>query len=279
MDEPVRLSKRMSELGLASRREADDYIRAGLVKVNGVTAVLGQKVASSDTIELSRQAARSQEAQASIVINKPVGYVSGQAEDGYEPAKVLVTPENRWDEDAEPRRFSRAMLAHLVPAGRLDIDSTGLLILTQNGRLAKAVIGEEAATDKEYLVRVAQIASGEPGARASQIERLRFGLALDGRALRRARVEPVNEAELRFVLTEGRKRQIRRMCDMVGLKVLRLKRVRIGAVKLGALPAGKWRFMTPGEVRSFLQGTSRSDEDRALPEARLRSPRPKKPLQ
>ena len=252
MDGPVRLSKRMSELGLASRREADAYIAAGLVKVNGRVAVLGQKVAAGDRIELSRRAAKAQEEQASIVLNKPVGYVSGQAEDGYEPAKVLVTPGNRWEKDPDPRRFSGAVLAHLVPAGRLDIDSTGLLILTQNGRLAKAVIGEEAATDKEYLVRVAQASTGEPGACASQIERLRFGLELDGKPLKRASVEALNEAELRIVLTEGRKRQIRRMCETVGLKVLRLKRVRIGAVALGGLPPGKWRFMTASEVQSFL---------------------------
>jgi 23S rRNA pseudouridine2604 synthase len=136
-------------------------------------------------------------------------------------------------------------LRHLAPAGRLDIDSTGLLVLTQDGRIAKRLIGDETRIEKEYLVRVAYRGNG-PFPEAD-LERLRHGLVLDDVQLRPARVSWANEDQLRFVLREGRKRQIRRMCDLVGLQVLGLKRVRIGSVSLGALPAGQWRYLRDDE--------------------------------
>jgi 23S rRNA pseudouridine2604 synthase len=171
--------------------------------------------------------------------------VSGQAEDGYEPALVLVTPANQWREDRSGTRFLREHLKSLVPAGRLDIDSVGLLVLTQDGRVAKQLIGEDSAIEKEYLVRVAT-KTGEPLPDAS-LALLRHGLELDGEALRPAQVEWVNDDQLRFVLTQGKKRQIRRMCEAVGLQVLGLKRVRIGQVMLGDLPPGQWRYLRIGE--------------------------------
>jgi 23S rRNA pseudouridine2604 synthase len=176
--------------------------------------------------------------------------VSGQAEDGYEPAKVLVQPRNRWKEDASPRRFAPSQLQSLVPAGRLDIDSTGLLVLTQDGRIARQLIGEDSPVEKEYLVRVgfgsvtSDVESAFP---ASQLARLRHGMTLDGQPLKPARVDWQNPEQLRFVLTEGKKRQIRSMCELAGLKVLGLKRVRIGRVTLGNLPLGQWRYLGPNE--------------------------------
>lgn len=249
-DAPQRLSKRMSELGLSSRREADAWIAAGSVKVNGVTAELGQKVTREDVITIDRRASAEQGERVTILINKPVGYVSGQAEDGYEPAKVLVTPENHWAKDTSSRRWSRAQLAHLVPAGRLDIDSMGLLVLTQDGRVAKTIIGETSDVDKEYIVRVGN-ADGTVPLRLSDknLALLNHGLSLDGVALLPAKVTRLNADELQFVLREGKKRQIRRMCEAVGLKVLRLKRVRIGRVRLGDLPLGAWRYL--GENEAF----------------------------
>ena len=124
----MRLSKRMSELGLASRREADEWIARGWVKVDGKTAQTGQKVRPNACIEILAKAKREQSERVTILINKPVGYVSGQAEDGYEPARVLVRAENHWDGDRSARRFSFSQLKGLVPAGRLDIDSVGLLL-------------------------------------------------------------------------------------------------------------------------------------------------------
>ena len=246
MTEPLRLSKRMSELGLCSRREADDWIAKGWVKVDGqVIAELGSKVLPHQKITIERQAQAEQSRRVSVLINKPIGFVSGQAEDGYKPAVTLVRPENRWTEDKLPLQFSAAQLKSLVPAGRLDIDSTGLLILTQDGRIAKTLIGEDTSVEKEYLVRVKYT----KGAKLPEheLKRLNHGLTLDGKALLPAKVRWQNEDQLCFILREGKKRQIRRMCEMVGLQVLALKRVRIGRVKLGNLPMGQWRYLGADE--------------------------------
>ncbi len=242
MTEPLRLSKRMSELGLCSRREADDWIAKGWVKVDGqVIAELGSKVLPYQKITIERQAQAEQSRRVTVLINKPIGFVSGQAEDGYKPAVTIVRPENRSAEDKLPLQFSAAQLKSLVPAGRLDIDSTGLLILTQDGRIAKTLIGEDTSVEKEYRVRVKYT----KGAKLPEheLKRLNHGLSLDGKALLPAKVRWQNEDQLCFILREGKKRQIRRMCEMVGLQVLALKRVRIGRVKLGNLPMGQWRYL------------------------------------
>ena len=242
----MRLSKRMSELGLASRREADEWIAKGWVQVDGqIVNELGSRVVAGQHVSVDAKARHQQAQRVTVLLNKPVGYVSGQAEDGYEPALVLVTPQNQWREDRSGTRFLREHLHSLVPAGRLDIDSVGLLVLTQDGRVAKQLIGEDSAVEKEYLVRVA-VASGAALA-AVALARLEHGLELDGEALRPARIERVNQDQLRFVLRQGKKRQIRRMCEAVGLQVLGLKRVRIGSVMLGDLPAGQWRYLRADE--------------------------------
>ena len=171
-----------------------------------------------------------------------------------------------------------------MPAGRLDIDSTGLLVLTQDGRVARQLIGEDSVMEKEYLVRVAYVGAENAAAATSaaathaplrapskptqlsriddddpvtsdvqsvfpadRLQRLRHGLSLDGQALKHAKVDWQNPEQLRFVLTEGKKRQIRRMCELVGLKVVGLKRVRVGRVMLGNLPVGQWRYLQPHE--------------------------------
>lgn len=236
----------MSELGLCSRREADVWIERGWVRVDGkVVAELGSKVYPHQKITIEKQAAAEQAQRVTILINKPVGFVSGQAEDGYQPAVVLVKPENRWSEDTAPVQFHRSQLRSLVPAGRLDIDSVGLLVLTQDGRIAKHLIGENGGIEKEYLVRVRYTRPGTfPDA---ELKKLNHGLVMDGKPLLPAKVNWQNEDQLRFILREGKKRQIRRMCDMVGLKVLGLKRVRIGNVKLGKLPEGQWRYLREDE--------------------------------
>ena len=242
MTEPVRLSKLMSERGLCSRREADSYIEKGLVFVDGKrVSELGTKVDPDCSIRLDTEATAQQQQRATILLHKPVGYVSGQPEPGYEPAAALIRPDNRWREDRAPRRFDRAHLKGLAPAGRLDIDSTGLLVLTQDGRIAKQLIGDDSGIEKEYLVRV----EGRLDERGLAL--LNHGLSLDGHKLRPAKVGWQNADQLRFVLKEGRKRQIRRMCELVGLRVVGLKRVRIGRVRLGDLPLGQWRYLRDDE--------------------------------
>jgi 23S rRNA pseudouridine2604 synthase len=246
----TRLNKRMAELGLCSRREADDWIARGWVRVDGEVAVMGLQVAQEARIEVDPKAQGQQQQQVTILLNKPIGYVSGQAEDGHQPAVVLVQQRNHWNGDASKLRFAPSQLRGLAPAGRLDIDSIGLLVLTQDGRVARQLIGEDSGMEKEYLVRVtygevaADVQSAFPSA---QLARLRHGLSLDGQPLKRAQVEWQNPEQLRFVLTEGKKRQIRRMCELVGLKVVGLKRIRIGRVLLGQLPVGQWRYLAAHE--------------------------------
>jgi 23S rRNA pseudouridine2604 synthase len=241
-DGKIRISKLMSEQGLCSRREADAYIERGWVFVDGERVTeLGSRAYPSQKITLSKEAKSNQLAQVTILLNKPVGYVSGQAEQGFKPAVTLIAAASRHAGDKSPLRFNPAHLKGLAPAGRLDIDSTGLLVLTQDGRIAKLLIGEDSRIEKEYLVRV------EGKLDEEGLKRLNHGLSLDGRALKPAKVSWQNEDQLRFVLREGRKRQIRRMCELVGLKVTGLKRIRIGSVKLGDLPPGKWRYLREDE--------------------------------
>lgn len=237
----VRLSKLMAEKGLCSRREADTYIAAGLVFVDGEKVdVLGTKVSPYARITLDAKALKTQKSLATILLNKPIGYVSAQPEPQYTPAIKLITPENQFG--VSKQKLTKDSFEGLAVAGRLDIDSQGLLIFTQDGRIAKQIIGENSEIDKEYLVRVEGVLPKE------KLQLLRHGLELDGKPLLPALVEWVNEDQLRFVLREGKKRQIRRMCEAVGLKVRGLKRVRVGKIKLGQLPEGKWRFLEPGET-------------------------------
>lgn len=240
-EELIRLSKLMAQRGLCSRREADAFIEQGLVLVDGqVINQLGTKVPPDAEIKLAPQARKEQNNLVTIILNKPVGYVSAQAERGYEPAIVLITRANQFG-DAK-LKLKPEHLRGLAVAGRLDIDSQGLLLFTQDGRIAKKIIGDNGRVEKEYIVRVSGSLPDE------KLRLLCHGLELDGKPLKPARVEWLNRDQLRFVLTEGKKRQIRRMCELVGLKVVGLKRVRIGKLKLGHLPEGKWRFLEAGEA-------------------------------
>ncbi len=241
MTDPIRLSKRMAELGICSRREADSYIEKGWVSVNGKIAVLGQKVSPADRIDLNKQAHEQQASRVTILLNKPVGFVSGQPENDYRAAAELITAENQWEGDNSRIVFHPSHTRNLAPAGRLDIDSVGLLVLTQDGRIAKQLIGDNSNSEKEYLVRV------KGSLKENGLALLNHGLSLDGEELRPARVTWQNQDQLRFVLKQGKKRQIRRMCELVGLRVVGLKRIRIGRVKLGALPQGKWRYLQANE--------------------------------
>lgn len=244
MTELVRLSKLMSQRGLSSRREADRLIEKGLVRVNGeLVNTLGVKFPEDVKIELTQRAQAMQNELVTIMINKPVGYVSGQAEDDYVPAVRLIKDETHSDIDQTGIQLKGNHFDGLAPAGRLDIDSQGVLVLTQDGRIAKQLIGENSDIEKEYLVRVDGDITEE------QIEKLTFGLELDGKPLKRAKISQLNPEQLQFILREGKKRQIRRMCEAVGLHVTGLKRVRVGELRLGKLEEGQWRFVKAEEFR------------------------------
>ncbi|NGX27429.1 MAG: 23S rRNA pseudouridine(2604) synthase [Chlamydiae bacterium] len=226
MDNKVRLSKLLSERGVCSRREADRYIERGEVLVDGqVVSTLGIRVAPDAKIALASSAQKKQKSKVTILLNKPIGYVSTQPEKGYKEAVELLPLSYR----------------NLNTAGRLDIDSKGLLVLTEDGVLVKKLIGENCQMEKEYLVRVEGTISKE------KIAKLKTGLFLDDKPLKPAKIDQLETQVLRFILQEGKKRQIRRMCEQVNLKAIGLKRVRIGRIMLGDLPEGKWRFLKPNE--------------------------------
>lgn len=238
----VRLSKVMADRGICSRREADELIERGWVFVDGKrVSELGTRIDPDARVVLAPEAKRAQAQRVTILLHKPVGYVSGQPEPGYEPAVVLIGGDTQFDRDTA-QRFHPSQLKGLAPAGRLDIDSTGLLVFTQDGRIARQLIGDDSKVEKEYLVRV------EGRLIEGGLALLKHGLSLDDKPLRPAQVEWINDDQLRFVLKEGRKRQIRRMCELVGLKVVGLKRVRVGRVRLGDLPLGQWRYLREDEA-------------------------------
>jgi 23S rRNA pseudouridine2604 synthase len=240
--EAVRLNKFMGQSGLCSRREADALIAEGLVSIDGETVTdAGRKIQPGQTLTLAGKAEARLAEGLTVVMNKPMGYVSGQPEPGKTPAVRLLTAANRIGEGEVPARD-----ASLPPIGRLDEDSRGLLLLSSDGVVAKAVIGPESQLDKEYLVRV------EGRVTEAALARLRHGLELDGRRLKPARVTQVEPQRLRFVLKEGRKRQIRRMCDLVGLGVTDLLRIRIGPIRLDDVAEGRWRMLSQAEREALI---------------------------
>jgi 23S rRNA pseudouridine2604 synthase len=242
MDDNQRISKILAQRGICSRREADYYIKRGWVFLDGEQVTqLGTKASTEAKITLSPEASHQQSQKVSILLHKPLGYVSTQAEKGYKDALCLITPENQ-DPQFKSGNLLDEHLKRLSVVGRLDINSKGLLVFTQDGCLAKQIIGENSPVEKEYLVRYrGQISP-------STLSTLRHGLELDGKELKPARVEIINDDQFKIVLREGKKRQIRRMCELVNLEVLALKRVRVGKVKLGKLKEGHWRFLKKDET-------------------------------
>src|SRR5579875_696830 len=241
--EPQRVNRWLAQSGVCSRREAELLIAQGLVSIDGETVTdPGRKIATGQTLILADAAKSRLEGALTVMLNKPVGVVSAQPEPGQIPAVRLLTPAALVGESPiVPDRDTR-----LAPVGRLDMDSHGLLLLSEDGVVAKAVIGPDSKLEKEYLVRVRGELSEE------KLARLRHGLTLDGRRLKPAKVIQIEPRRLRFVLQEGRNRQIRRMCELVGLDVTDLYRLRIGPLRLGDLKEGRWRVVTPEERRKLI---------------------------
>ena len=238
--EPQRVNKWLGQSGVCSRREAEALIEKGLVSIDGERVTdTGRKILPGQTLVL---ADGDEAAPLSVVLHKPMGIVSAQPETGQTPAVRLLTRAALIGESPTiPDRDTR-----LAPLGRLDMDSRGLLLLSEDGVLAKAIIGPQSDLEKEYLVRVTGRITPE------KIARLCHGLTMDGRQLKPAKVSVVQGQELRFILKEGRNRQIRRMCELVGLHVMDLVRIRIGPLRLDDLPEGRWRVLKPDERAALI---------------------------
>ena len=246
--EPQLVNRWLAQNGVCSRREAEGLITRGLVSIDGETVEdVGRKILPGQTLTLSDTAQTLLESGLTVMINKPAGIVSSQPERDQIPAVRFLTRENLWGESAAIPGFG----AHLAPVGRLDMDSRGLLVLSEDGVVAKAVIGPASELEKEYLV----VVHGE--ITEKKLTTLRYGLQLDGRQLKPAKVSLVGQGgqKLRFILKEGRNRQIRRMCELVGLDVVDLQRIRIGSLRLGDLPEGRWRPLTADERSSLLKAS------------------------
>ena len=244
--EPVRINKWLGQTGVCSRREAEALIAAGMVTIDGESVTdAGRKIEPGQTLTLNDRGEAALASGVTILIHKPLGYVSGQPEPDKIPAVRLLTAENLVGEGTPP-----AEDASLPPIGRLDEDSRGLLLLSSDGVVAKAVIGPQSKLDKEYLVRI------EGDVTEKKLALLRRGLMLDGRILKYARVSRMEQNRLRFILTEGRNRQIRRMCEMVDLEVTDLLRIRVGPIHLNNLPEGSWRMITSEEREALISGST-----------------------
>lgn len=243
--EPQRVNRWLAQSGVCSRREAEALIARGLVSINGERVDdPGRKIAAGQLLLLADDAEAELSNALTVMVHKPVGVVSAHPERSQTEAAQLLTADRLWGGAAEAPGPERS----LPPLGRLDMDSRGLLLLSEDGVAAKAVIGPESTLSKEYLVQVEGAVTGR------KLGLLRYGLRLDGRQLRRAQVEVEPDGRLRFVLTEGRNRQIRRMCELVELRVLDLFRIRVGPLALGDLPEGRWRPITAAERAALIAG-------------------------
>ena len=240
LNEPPRLAKRISEMAQCSRRLADEWIENGWVRVDGkVVTTLGIRVHPNARIEIMEAANKHQSESVTILLNKPPE-ADGETNEGG-GLLPLIRADNRWAEDDSQATFKATHLRGLAQAGKLDAGASGMVVFTQEGSVARRISGDETRLEKEYLVRVEGELSPEG------MQQLNYGLELDAVKLKRAQVSWQNEQQLRFVLHESKKQQIVRMCELVGLRVISIKRIRIGSVSLGKLPAGQWRYLRDNE--------------------------------
>ena len=228
--EGIRLQKVLAKAGFGSRRVCDDLIADGRVKVNGEPAVLGRRVdPEHDRVEVDGVPVSVQEGLVHYLLNKPRGVITTADDPQGRPTVVGLVP-------ADPRVF---------PVGRLDADTEGLLLLTNDGALAQRVTHPSHGVEKEYVAQV----EGQPGRAA--LRRLREGVELEDGPTAPAKVVETDPGVLRITIHEGRNRQVRRMCAAVGLPVTRLIRTRIGPLADRSLAPGEWRVLTQAEVRAL----------------------------
>ncbi len=246
-DEKIRLQKFMADCGVASRRKCEDLIASGAVYVNGRKACVGDKVCSDDTVTVHGKPLRTQRQNAYYMLHKPRGYITTMHDEkGRKCVAQLIG-------DIPERVY---------PVGRLDRESEGLLLMTNDGNFANLLAHPSSHISKTYRVTVRSAVTGE------QLSALSDGVVIDGKRTLPADVRVLDENStgvvLEIVIYEGRNRQIRKMCEAVGLTVARLKRTKIGSVKLGMLKVGAWRRLTDTEVRSLTNAAEKRRERHAV---------------
>jgi 23S rRNA pseudouridine2604 synthase len=225
----LRLNKYISETGVCSRREADKWIEAGRVTCNGQKAALGTQVADGDDVRIDGEAIGIKKKQIYIALNKPVGI-------------ICTTETHIKDNIIEHVRFPE----RIFPVGRLDRDSEGLILLTNNGDIVNEILRSENNHEKEYVVWVDRPITD------LALRMLASGVKIMGEKTKPARIERINACAFRIVLTQGLNRQIRRMCSALGYKAQRLQRVRIMNIHLGNLKSGQWRHLSAPELAGLL---------------------------
>lgn len=242
MTAPVRLAQRVAGLLHCSRAEAEQYIRNGWVSVDGRIVEAPQHPVTGERIEIDADARADAVEPATILLNKPAGI---DAIDGPRPAAARVTPDTRWADDPSGVRLLQRHFHRLTPLAPLEREASGLMVLTQDGRVWRRLTEDADTIEHEYLVEV----DGELGPYG--MARLKHGLAYQGRALPPCQVSWQNENRLRFAIKGARDGQLRHMCAQVGLRVVSIRRLRIGRIGTGkgpngAMPPGAWRYLPVG---------------------------------
>lgn len=231
-DLPVRINKYLKDVGVASRRQADELISRGEVTINGKRAKIGQQVFPGDEVAVSNKALKSSKDKLYVVLNKPVGYVSHNPGPGQREALELL-----------PKELRNKKLAVL---GRLDRASRGLLLFSNDGLIVDKLLNPRFKHEKEYIVRVNKDITN------FFLKRMRDGVHLQGGITsRKTKVEKIDDTTFNIILTEGKKHQIRRMTDALGFAVRDLQRIRIGTIKLNGLREGEHRVLKGTELEDF----------------------------
>ncbi|MFC0679404.1 rRNA pseudouridine synthase [Lysobacter korlensis] len=243
MSLPVRLAQRVAQLLGCTRTEAEQYIRNGWVSVDGHVVEAPQQRVTDEHVEVNAEASAEAVEPATILLHKPAGF---DGDGGSNPASGLVTPENHWAHDASGVRRLQRHFHRLTPLVPLEREASGLMVLSQDGRVWRRLTEDADQIEHEYLVEV----EGEIAPYG--LRRLNHGLSYNGRPLPPCKVSWQNEVRLRFAIKAARPGQLRDMCRQVGLEVVSIRRLRIGRIPLGkgpegAMPPGQWRYLPVGE--------------------------------
>lgn len=238
MTDPIRLAKRVAELRGCSRREAEQYIAGGWVKVDGIVVEEPQFRVADQRIDIDLQADLAQAEPVTLLLHKPPGY---RTTEGEPPASQLLTPATLWPEDISGLRPLKKHFAQLTLCVPLETDASGLVVFTQDWRIARKLTEDAATLEHEVIVEVA----GELA--PNGLKRLNRGIPFNGRTPPTIKVSWQNETRLRVALKGAQTGQIAHLCEAVGLQVLSMKRIRLGRVPLGKLPVGQWRYLLEDE--------------------------------